>query len=809
MTQQHAQIVIIGGGVVGCSIAYHLTKMGQRDVLLLEQFQLTHGATWHAAGVVGQLRPSRNVTRMLQRSVAIYDELEKDTGQAIDWKKVGSLRIASSRDRLEEFKRSMSTARSFGMEMDMLSPKEAQDMFPIMTLDGVEGATFLASDGYIDPASLCQAFATGARKRGATIRENCRVTGFGKTGSGKTGRRVTEVHTDSGTITADTVVNATGMWGHELGGMMHARVPAFAVEHQYLITDPIPDMPQGMPTVRDPDLRLYWKPEVRGIAVGGYEDDTLAFARNGIPADWDMRLLNDNYDRFAPLAENAARRTPCVGDVGVRQMINGAIPISADGDFVMGQVREYDNVFVACGFIYGIAAAGGAGEAMAEWIIDGKPSMDLWPLDVRRFQFHHATKYFMYDRAVDIYAHHYKMKWPAEELTSVRGIRQGPLYETLQAHGAVFGSRGGWERPNWFAPDGVEAKDEPSFGRPNWHQHVAREHKAVRERVGLIDQSSFAKMEIAGPGACAALQRLAATNVDRKVGSVIYTQLCNETGGIESDLTFCRTGEDRFYAVTGTAYGDHDFDWIKRHLPSDGSVQCVDVTSAYGVINLCGPKSREVLAKVVEEDVGNDALRFAQSKWLTLGAAPVLAMRVSFTGELGYELHIPTEYTRHAYRLLRAAGAEFDIANVGYRAINTLRMEKGNLLWASDLTPDYSPFHAGLGRLVNFGKGDFIGRAALQKIAETGPKHQLCTFRLERDVPVTGGEAIRHDGRVLGVTSSGDFGHTIGAPVVFGYVATAEAAHSKGYEIEAYGDRIKATRIDGALYDPGHSRMRG
>ena len=353
-----AEIVIVGGGVIGCSIAYHLARIGKKDVLLLEQFQLTHGATWHAAGVVGQLRPSRNVTRMLQKSIALYDVLEEDTGQAIDWKKVGSLRIASSKDRMKEFRRAATTAKSFGLDMQILTPQETQDLFPIMTLDSVEGAAFIDSDGYIDPASLCQAFAAGARQRGVEIVQNCRVDGFKSNG-----RRVTEIATSQGDVKAEIVVNATGMWGHELGGLMGTRAPAFAVEHQYLITDPIPELPVGMPTVRDPDLLLYWKPEVRGIVVGGYENNTPAFGRDGIPEGWDQQLLPDNYERFEPLAQNAARRTPIVGEVGVRQMINGAIPMSADGDFVMGKVSEYDNVFVSCGFIYGIAAAGGAGRS--------------------------------------------------------------------------------------------------------------------------------------------------------------------------------------------------------------------------------------------------------------------------------------------------------------------------------------------------------------------------------------------------------------------------------------------------------------
>ncbi|MBS0232200.1 MAG: FAD-dependent oxidoreductase [Proteobacteria bacterium] len=801
MVPSSAEIVIIGGGAIGCSIAYHLAKAGKTDIVVLEQFQLTHGATWHAAGVVGQLRPSRNVTRMLQKSIELYDVLEEDTGQPIDWKKVGSLRIASSKDRMKEFRRSATTAKSFGLEMHLLSPKEAQDLFPIMTLDGVEGATYIASDGYIDPASLCQALAAGARKRGVKFVQSCQVTGFKAEG-----RRIVEVQTSLGPIRADTVVNASGMWGHEVGKMMGTRVPAFAVEHQYLITDPIPDLPKGMPTVRDPDLLLYWKPEVRGIVVGGYEPNTVAFARDGIPAGWDQQLIQENYERFEQLAINAAKRTPVVGTVGVRSMINGAIPISADGDFVMGRVGELDNVFVSCGFIYGIAAAGGAGLAMAEWILEGRPTNNLWPLDVRRFNFHHNTKYFMYDRAIEIYAKHYAMKWPVEEHESVRNIRCSPLYFPLKEQGAVFGSRAGWERPNWFAPPGVEPVDKPSFDWPNWFEHVANEHRQVRENVGMIDLSSFAKMEMSGPNALSSLQKLAVANVDRPVGSVIYTQLCNERGGVEADITLTRLDEDRFYVITGTAYGDHDFGWIHRHLPTDGSVQTVNMTSAYAVINLCGPKSRDVLAKASEESVSAADLPYAHMKQLTVVAAPVMAMRVSFTGELGYELHIPTEYAVHVYKVLKEAGAEFGISDFGYRALNSLRIEKGYSIWATDLSPDYSPYHSGLDWVIAKDKSDFIGRAALEKISADGPDRRLCVFKLDRKVPVNGGEAVLREGKVLGVTTSADYGHTIGAPIVYSYIAAADAIHDN-YEIEVYGEKVSATRAKAALYDPAGQRF--
>lgn len=801
MHPSSAQVVIVGGGIVGCSIAYHLAKAGVTDVVVLEQFKLTHGATWHAAGVVGQLRNSQNVTRMLRRSVALYATLEAKTGQAIDFKQVGSLRIASSKDRMREFLRSATTARSFGMEMDILTPGEAQELFPIMSTEGVEGATFIASDGYVDPASLCQALAAGARAAGVRFVQGCEVTGFGIEN-----RRVTSVMTSLGEMHCETVVNCAGMWGHELGRMMGSRIPAFAVEHQYLITDPIADLPEGMPTVRDPDLLLYWKPETRGIVVGGYEPDTLAFAKDGIPRGWDMRLLPDNFERFEQLAVNAARRTPIVGQVGVRQMINGAIPISADGDFVMGKVPELDNVFVSAGFIYGIAAAGGAGSVMAEWILEGRPANDLWPLDVRRFSFHHNTRHFMYDRAVEIYAHHYKMKWPVEELESVRRIRTSPLYPLLKAKGAVFGSRAGWERPNWFAPEGVEPVDRPSFEWPNWHEHVAAEHRAVREGVAMIDLSSFAKMEVMGPGTLAALQHLAVANVDRPAGSVIYTQMLNERGGIEADLTLCRLGPEHFYVVTGTAFGGHDFGWIRQHLPP--GVHTIDVTSGWSVINLCGPLSREVLAAVAEEDVGPAALRHGRMREITLGAAPVRAMRVSFTGELGFELHIPSEYAAHVYRLLAEAGAAHGIRNIGYRSFNSLRMEKGFVVWAGDVSPDYTPLHAGLERLIAWNKGDFIGRGALERLrAAGGPDRRLCTFVLDEKSPVTGGECILRGGRVLGVTTSGDFGHTIGRSIVFGYVPAAEAVH-EDYQIEVYRRPVAARRVDGPVYDPEGLRMR-
>ncbi len=793
--------MIVVGGIVGCSIAYHLASMGKIDVLLLEKSGLTQGATWHAAGVIGQLRPSRNVTRMLGLTVALYDTLEQETGQAIDWKRVGSLRIASSGERMLEYRRAATTAKSFGLDMHLLGPKETQDLFPIMSLDGVEGSAYIPSDGYVDPASATQALAIGARRRGVRIAEGVEVTGFGVTG-----RQVREVRTTAGTVHAETVVNAAGMWSRELGRMVGVRVPTVALEHQYIVTEPIPDLPPGMPTMRDPDLLTYWKPDVGGMVVGGYEPDTVPFGSGGIPPGFAQQLLPENFDRFARIAELAGRRTPIINEVGVRQLINGAIPYSADGEFVMGRATELDNYFVASGFLYGIAGGPGAGRMMAEWIIEGRPSLDLWSLDIRRFSAHHHTRHFLDRRAVELYGKHYTMKWPIEEPESARGIRRSPLYWILRERGAVFGSKAGWERANWFAPEGSMPSDEPSFGRANWFDIVGEEHRAARERVAVIDQSSFAKLEIWGPGALDGLQRLAVADLDRPVGNAVYTQLCNERGGIEADLTISRIAEDRFYVVTGTAFGQHDFGWIAAHLPDNGTVASMDVTSAYAVLHVCGPRSRDLLQQIADSDLSSEAFPFAACRDIVIGAAHVRAIRISYSGELGWELHVPSEYACHVYQLLCDAGREHGLADIGYRALDTLRIEKGYVAWAADISPDYSPHHAGLGRFVSRCKGDFIGREALERIAADGPHETLCLFTLEQPADLFGGEAILRGGTVLGVTTSANFGHTVGKPIAMGYVPAAEARH-RDYEIEVYSRSIPALRHDEPLYDPEGTRQ--
>jgi len=805
MVRQAAKHLIIGGGIIGCSIAYHLTRRGETDVVVLERAGLTEGATWHAAGLVGQLRSSRNTTRMLQRSVAMYDRLQGEEGLQFDWKKTGSLRLAATKERMLEAKRLATMAASFGLEMQIIGPAEAKALFPLIDERGLEGAAFIPSDGYVDPASLCQAVAGAARRQGADIRQNVEVLDFHLSGN-----RVIGVETSEGQWQAETVILAAGMWSREIGAKLGLRVPACAVEHQYIVTESTGAEIGHFPTLRDPERLVYYKPDVGGrLVIGGYEEGTPPFGDTGIPGRFVRQLLPENLDRFLPLAELAGQVTPVVNEVGIRQVINGPIPYSADGDFVMGWQPGFDNLMMATGFLYGIAAGGGAGEMIAEWVVDGRPSLDLWPLDVRRFGPHHGTRAFMYPRAVEHYAHHYKMRYPGQEHESARQLRLSPLYHRLKENGAVYGSKNGWERPLWFAPQGVPPVDQLDFLAPGWKAFAAEEHRAVRERVALIDQTSFSKFEILGPGTLDMLQRLAVSNMDRPVGSVIYTQLCNERGGIEADVTFTRLGRDRFVMVTGSGFGVHDGDWLRRHLPADGSVQMIEVTSGWAVLNLVGPASRKVLADASESDVSDVALPFATAREIVIGAAPVRAARIGYVGELGYEIYIPTEFALHVYDRLRVAGQAHGIADVGYRAIESLRMEKGYVYWSGDISPDYTPYEAGLGFRVHLkSKGDFIGRAALEAQKAQGVSRRLCTFATTENLPLTGGETIRAGDDVVSLVTSAAFGPTVNQTILRGYLARDHWDRTE-FTLEVFGERHAIRQVAGPLYDPGNERLKG
>jgi len=797
---RHARIVIIGGGAIGTSVAYALCRKGERDMLLLEKRQLTEGCTWHAAGLVGQLRGKRNLTRLMQASVAVLDRLAAETNNAIQWRKVGSLRLASSPDRWSEIRRSMTQAKSFGVECDALSADEAKAMFPFITTGGVEGAAFIAGDGYVDPYGLTQAYAKAARAGGVTIEEGITVTGIVTEG-----RRATAVVTDHGTIGCDILVNCAGLWAKRVGEMARVAIAAGVVEHQYFLTEKTLTLPENLTTLRDPDNNFYLKPDTGSFAIGGWEDGTRGCWRGLPPLEFGRELFDPNYDRLGLFAGLAADRLPVLNETGVQTVINGPIPVSADGEPIMGRAPELDNFYLACGFTAGIAASGGAGEALANWIVEGDPGMDLWQFDVRRFGPVQAQGRYLEERAIEAYGAYYKIHWPNEEQHSARPLRRSPLYDRLNAAGAVNGQKFGWERPNWFAAPGEDAHDKPSFEqKPNWFGAVAREVDAIRNRVALIDQTSFVKFEISGNDALAALNRIAANRIPETPGSAVYTQLCNEKGGIEADVTILHYAPGCFVLITGSGFGIRDGAWIRAQLPDSVTVR--DVTGAFATINLCGPKAREVLRAVSDTNVSDATFPFLAGRGVEIGYTNALAVRIGYVGELGYELYIPQEFALHVYDTLWEAGQPRGIANAGYRAIESCRLEKGYLYWSGDITPDTNPFEAGLGFAVDLGKPDFTGKAALAAIKAAGPTRRLATFTLDGFVPLHGGEPIMLDGTVVGSVTSGGYGHHLGRTIGFGYVP----ASTKGtFTIEAFGKTYAATKGPRVLYDPKMERLKG
>jgi len=799
---RHVHILIIGGGAVGTSLAYHLGRGGAKDVLLVEKAQLTHGCTWHAAGLVGQLRSKRNLTRLMQNSVACFDRLEAETGQAISWKKVGSLRLASSPERWSEIRRSMTQAKSFGVECHALSAAEAKARFDYIDTAGIEGAAFIPGDGYIDPYSLAMAYARGARQNGVRIEEGVCVMEIAHDG-----RRALGVVTNGGNISCDILVNCAGLWAKRVGEMAGVSLAAGVVEHQYFLTEKKLDFAADLTTLRDPDHNFYLKPDTGAFAIGGWEDGTKGCWRSLPPLDFARELFPANMDRLELFALPASERLPVLSEIGIQTVINGPIPVSADGEPLMGRALGFDNFFVACGFTAGIAASGGAGLAMSNLILEGDAGMDLWPFDIRRFGPLHAQGRYLEARAIEAYGAYYKIHWPGEEAHAGRGLRRSPFHDILKRKGAVYGAKFGWERPNWFARPGDDPHDEPSFeARPNWFDAVGAEAKAIRERVALIDQTSFAKFEITGTGALDAVQAIAANDLSGSGPRAVYTQLCNDKGGIEADLTFIVRADDNILCVTGSGFGVRDSGWIGRHLP-DG-VAMREVTGAIATLNLCGPHARDVLAAVTDDDVSDNAFPFLAARDIGIGLAKVLAVRIGYVGELGYELYIPQEYAAHVYETLWAAGEEHGIADAGYRAIESCRLEKGYLYWSGDISPDYNPYEAGLGFAVKLGKGDFVGREALSRIKAEGVKRRLAAFKVEGFAPFHGGEAILHEGEAVSFTTSAGYGHALGCSIAFGYLP-AELSGEDGFEIEAFGTAYKATRGPRCLYDAEMRKLKG
>jgi 4-methylaminobutanoate oxidase (formaldehyde-forming) len=808
-----AKIVIVGGGIVGCSVAYHLGKMGLTDVLLLEQGKLTCGSTWHAAGLVGQLRTSANITQLLGYSVALYDRLEQETGLATGWKRNGGLRLACNPERWTEVKRQATTATSFGLEMHLLTPKEAQDLWPLMQVDDVVGAAFLPMDGQVSPTDITMSLAKGARQGGVTIAEGVKVTGIDVEAG-----RVRAVATDQGRVTCDKFVICAGQWSREIGRTVGVNIPLVSVQHQYLITDSVDGVTSSMATLRDPDRLTYWKEEVGGLVMGGYEPNPKPWATDRFPDNFEFQLLEDDLEHFEPLLELAADRVPAMQTAGIKQFINGPESFTPDGNFMLGEAPEIRGIFVGAGFnAFGIASGGGAGMALAEWVAKGEPPYDLWPVDIRRFGKNHLDTNWVRTRTLEAYAKHYTMAWPFEEYRSGRPLRRSPLYDRLKAEGACFGEKLGWERPNWFAnlARDEKAEDRYSYERQNWFAAVGREHAATRERVAVFDQTSFAKFLLVGRDTEKALSWIAANDIAKPPGHLVYTQMLNDRGGIECDLTVCRLSPTEYYIVTGTGFATHDFDWISRSILEGLDARLIDVTSSNAVLSVMGPRSRDVLQSLTDQDMSNAGFPFGRMKRMTLAGAPVLALRVTYVGELGWELHIPVEFASGVYDALMAAGQPHGIANAGYRAIESLRLEKGYRAWGADIGPDHSPLVAGLGGAVKLKSNmAFRGRDALEAQASKRLPHLLAGFTTDPSIVLLGRETIYRDGKRVGWLSSGGYGYTVGRSIGYGYVRDPENGVDRDmvlsgrYELEVATVRVPAEGFLDPLYDPTMSRIK-
>jgi heterotetrameric sarcosine oxidase gamma subunit len=808
-----AKIVIVGGGIVGCSVAYHLGKMGLTDVLLLEQGKLTCGSTWHAAGLVGQLRTSANITQLLGYSVELYDRLEKDTGLATGWKRNGGLRLACNPERWTEVKRQATTATSFGLEMHLLDPKEAQALWPLMQVDDVVGAAFLPTDGQASPSDIAMSLAKGARQGGVTIAEGIKVTGIEVEGGS-----VRAVVTDKGRITCEKVVICAGQWSREIGRTAGVNIPLVSVQHQYLITDRIEGVTSSLPTLRDPDRLTYWKEEVGGLVMGGYEPNPKPWAEDAIPDRFEFQLLEDDLEHFEPLLELAVGRVPAMQSAGIKEFINGPESFTPDGNFILGEAPEVRGIFVGAGFnAFGIASGGGAGMALAEWVAKGAPPFDLWPVDIRRFGKNHLDTSWVRTRTLEAYAKHYTMAWPFEEYRSGRPLRRSPLYDRLKAEGACFGEKLGWERSNWFADlaRGEKAADIYSYERQNWFEAVGREHAAARERVAVFDQTSFAKFLLVGRDAEKALSWICANDVAKSPGQLVYTQMLNERGGIECDLTVARLSPTEYYVVTGTGFATHDFDWISRSIPNGLDARLTDVTSSYAVLSVMGPRSRDLIQSLTEHDFSNAAFPFGRAKRVTVAGAPVLALRVTYVGELGWELHIPVEFALSVYEALMTAGEPHGVANAGYRAIESLRLEKGYRAWGADIGPDHTPLVAGLGWAVKLKSATpFQGRAALEVQAAKKLPRLLAGFTTDPSIVLLGRETIYRDGKRVGWLASGGYGYTVARSIGYGYVrdpdsgVDREGVLSGRYELEVATMRVPAEVFLDPLYDPTMSRIK-
>ncbi len=807
----HKQVVIIGGGIVGCSVAYHLTKLGWKDVVVLERKTLTCGTTWHAAGLVGQLRSTANITKLAQYTSKLYATLEAETGQATGFKQSGSISVATNPERFEELKRGASMARVFDLEVEMATPEDLAAVWPLAYTGDMVGGVYLPGDGQTNPIDTTMALAKGARMGGAQIFEETKVTGILK----KDGV-VTGVSTEKGDIQAEFVVNCAGMWARALGNMAGVNVPLHAAEHYYFVTEAMEGLVPGAPSMRDQDGYTYYKEDAGKLLCGSFEPVAVPWGMKGIPEDFSFGILPADQEHLVPIFEQAIHRIPEIEDTGIHLFMNGPESFTPDDRYILGEAPELRNFFVVAGFnSIGIQSAGGAGMVLAEWLVKGHQPMDLWDVDIRRFAPFQGNHLYLHDRTIEGLGLLYAMHWPFRQFDTSRGVRRSPLHDRLAKAGACFGEATGWERANWFAPDGVEAQYEYSYGRQNWFEYTGKECRAVREGVAMFDQTSFAKFILEGSDAEEILNQVCANNISVSVGKLVYTQWLNERGGIEADLTVTRMAEDRFLVVTAFSTEIRDFHWLQSHIPKNGHAVLTNVTSGMAVLSIMGPKSRNLLQSLTDSNMSHEAFPFGTSREIDLAYAHVRASRITFVGELGWELYIPTEFAAGVYDVILEAGKAFDLHHAGYHALDSLRVEKGYRHWGHDITVDDTPLEAGLKFAVNFKKdGGFIGRDALLVQKENGLKKRLVQFALDDPRPLMyHDEPIWRDDVIVGYITSGTYSYTMGCSLGMGYVnnpdgATANFCNSGNYEIEIACERYAAKASLKPFYDPKNERIR-
>ncbi len=809
-----ARAVVIGGGIVGVSVAYHLARRGWTDTVLLERQQLTSGTTWHAAGLLTKLRATYNMTMLASYAEELFKTVEAETGDSTGIRRTGSILLARTEERWTEVKRGISMAKVCGFDVEVIDAAEAKRMWPLMDESGIVGAAYLPDDGVANPSDAALAIAKAFRLRGGRIFEHTAVTeAITKDG------RVTGVRTADGDIACEVVVNCAGMWARELGARNGVNIPLQAAEHFYLITEPVPDLPADLPVLRCPDDTAYIREDTGKIMVGFFEPGAKPWAVDGIPEDFSFGRLPEDWDHLAPFIAMAARRLPLLDDIGIRLFFNGPESFTPDDRYILGEAPDLGGYFVAAGFnSVGFQSGGGAGRAVADWIIDGYPPMDLGEVDIRRFMPFQGNRRYLRERTTEVLGLLYDMHWPFRQVETARGVRRTVLHDRVSAAGAVFGEAAGWERANWYATAGFESRYEYSYGRQNWFGASAEEHRAVRETVGILDQTSFAKLLVQGPDAEAVLSQVCANDVAVDPGRTVYTQWLNDRGGIEADVTVTRFEETRYLVVSAAADQERDRSWLAHQVPADARCILTDVTAAYAVLNIQGPASRQWLDRVSPADLSNDGFPFGTSREIEIGMALARATRVTYVGELGWELLIPTDTAAHVYDTLMDASDGLGVRHAGYHALNSLRIEKAYRHMGHDITDEDTPLEAGLGFAIAWDKaGGFLGRDALLRQREAGLRRRLVTFTLDDPEPLLyHNEPIWRDGTLVGKTTSGWYGHTLGRAVGLGYVdagrpgeATTDWLLDGRYEIEIATERYPATPTLRPPYDPKGDRIRG